>query len=383
MIRHAAYLVVPALLALGMPLAGHAQAPVAAGTSADTAALDRIVADAIATRKAVGVSIAISRGSAPPLLLSYGKADLENDVPVTPASVFRIGSITKQFTAAAIMLLVERGQVSLDDTLYKFIPDFPMADKVTIRQLLTHTSGVHNYTEAASFGTAMMADHTPREMVAYIKALDPVFDFAPGERWNYSNSGFVLLGYIVAQVSGVPYASFIRDNLLTPLGMNDTAIDTIPAIVPHRTHGYSFSPKGEIVNTDYLSMTAPYGAGEIRSTAADLVRWHKGLLGGKVLRPESLALMTTPARLNNGRLSSTSHPAGPRGATEYGFGLVLGTQNGKRTIEHGGAINGFRSQITTLPDEKLTVVMLVNADVAGDVRQRIFDAAVALGQGKK
>jgi CubicO group peptidase (beta-lactamase class C family) len=383
MIRYVGRLAIAGLLAGALPSAVHAQPAAIASASADTATLDKIIGDAIAAKKMVGASIAIARGSEPPLILSYGKADVENDVAVTPASVFRVGSVTKQFTAAAIMLLVERGQVSLDDPIYKFIPDFPMGDKVTIRHLLTHTSGIHNYTTASDIREKMKLDRTPREMVAFIKTLDPVYDFAPGERWNYSNSGFLLLGYIVEEVSGVPYGTFIRDNLLKPIGMNDTATDTIAAIVPHRAHGYSMSEKGEIINTDYLSMTAPYGAGEIRSTAADLVRWHKALLGGKVLKPESLALMTAPAHLNNGKLTSTSYPVGPRGPSEYGFGLVIGTLNGKRTIGHTGSINGFRSQIMTLPDEKLTVVMLVNADVPGDVRERIFDAAVALGQGKK
>jgi CubicO group peptidase (beta-lactamase class C family) len=274
-------------LAAACPVGLQAQpSPVASAAAAgDTAALDRIVADAIAAKQVVGASIGIARGSEPPLILSYGKADIENDVAVSAQSVFRVGSVTKQFTAAAIMLLVERGQVSLDDPIYKFFPDFPMADKVTIRHLLTHTSGIHNYTAAPNIVEAMKQDRTPHEMIAFIKALDPVYDFAPGERYSYSNSGFLMLGAIVEQVSGIPYGTFIRDNLLKPLGMNDTAADTIEAIVPHRAHGYSLSGKGEVVNTGYLSMTAPFGAGEIRSTAADLIRWHKGLLGGSPAPP--------------------------------------------------------------------------------------------------
>lgn len=287
-------------------------------------------------------------------------------------TVFRIGSVTKEFTAAAVLLLGERGKLSIDDPLRKYFPDFPRGGEVTLRHLLTHTSGIHNYTSLADFGPiSSRQDRPAADMVKYIAGSKPLYEFNPGTGWSYSNSGYMLLGAMVEKVSGQRFEDFLEANILDPLDLRDTRIDDLAEIVPNRAEGYEKSkesPSG-FSNASFISMSAAAAAGAMRSTAADLLKWHQALLAGKLLKPESLAMMTQPAPLKDGRLSSLGRigvGASQTPASEYGFGIMMGQRNGRRTIGHGGSINGFNAWLNTFPDDQLTLVLLTNTGGASN-----------------
>lgn len=340
--------------------------------------------EAVRSRTTAGLVVGISDHGRPLVIKGYGSANLETMTPVSADTVFRIGSVTKQFTAAAILLLAERGRLSIDDPLSRFFPGFPRGREVTVRNLLNHTSGIHNYTAQKDFLTlTSRRELMTVQYVDLIAHLETVYDFVPGTSFSYSNSGYMLLGAIVEQVSGQPYANFLQSNVLVPAGLADTKVDDLAEIVPNRASGYEKAPAAPagFVNAEYISMSAAGAAGAVRSTAADLLRWHAALLGGKLLKPASLALMLAPGRLKNGSLASGSAATAP-GATEprsdYGFGLFTGRTKGHRSIGHGGAINGFSAVVTTFPDEAMTVVLL--ADTGGAVSSlapKLYDIVFA------
>lgn len=344
--------------------------------------VDRAVATQLAAHTAPGFAVAIARGGTIVFAKGYGTANLEDGAPVTAQTVFRIGSITKQFTAACILLLAEDGKLAIDDPLAKYLPDFPGADRITLRQMLTHTSGLHNYTTAPDFRTFTQNDRTTAEMVAYIAAQKPEFDFTPGTAYSYSNSGYYLLGAVIEKVSGQSYAAFLKQRVLDPLGLKDTAFDQNADVVPGRAAGYTAKPgtPSGFVNAYYASQSVAGAAGALRSTLADLVRWHNALLGGKLLNPASLAAMTTPGRLSNGRPISANVvaiPGVPPGPPfEYGFGLRLATELGHAAIGHGGAISGYNALVMSYPDSATTIVLLSNADGAAAKLEPSVAAAV-------
>jgi D-alanyl-D-alanine carboxypeptidase len=258
----------------------------------------------------------------------WGFSDIENDVPVTPASVFRIGSITKQFTSAAIMLLVEKGRLSLDDTLGALLPNMPVAwQKATLRQLLNHTSGIPSYTDLGPrWFSRMREDMVPDSLLAF--TAKDTMNFAPGSRWRYDNTGYVLLGMILDRTTGVKYPQYLDDRFFKPLGLSATMYCSTEPIIKHRAQGYARQGK-QLVNSAYLGMTQPYSAGALCSTVGDLVKWTRALHGGDVVSSTSLAQMTTPI--------------GAAIMSHYGFGLGVDSLAGHRRIGHGGGINGFLS----------------------------------------
>ena len=291
----------------------------------------------------------------------YGSANLEWDVPNTPATKFRLGSITKQFTAAGILLLEERGQLSLDDPVKKHMPDAPAAwDKVTIHHLLTHTSGIPSFTSFPEQPSLNPLPTFPKQTVRRFR--DKPLEFEPGQQFRYNNSGYVLLGYLMERISGQSYADFIRQNIFQPLEMKDSGYDSAAALIPRRAAGYRLGRKGAPVNAHFIHMTIPYSAGALYSTTEDLVRWQHGLFGGKLLKAGSLEKMTTPFK------------------RDYALGVVVSTVKGHKKIEHGGGIDGFNTQLAYYPDDKLIVAVLANLngpapyDIAGKV------AALALGE---
>nr|WP_294169714.1 serine hydrolase domain-containing protein [uncultured Sphingomonas sp.] len=330
------------------------------------AAVDRIAAEALAAGEAAGFAVAVVEDGRVRLARGYGFADLEQRTPVSADTVFRIGSVTKEFTAAGVLLLAERGRLSLDDRLAKFVPDFPRAGEVTIRQLLNHTSGIRNYTSVPDFLPAVSPrDYTTADFIKVIGAVDPLYDFAPGTSWSYSNSGYFLLGAVIERVSGQRYADFLQTNMFRPLGLLHTKPDDLGEIVSGRAEGYDKDPArpGAFRNAGHLSMSVAAAAGAMRSTAGDLARWHEALLGGRVLKPESLALMTTPGRLADGRLASLARPAAqtiPGVVSDYGLGIATSVRDGRRGIGHGGSINGFNAALQTYPEIRTTVVLLTN-----------------------
>jgi CubicO group peptidase (beta-lactamase class C family) len=233
-----------------------------------------------------------------------------------------LGSITKQFTAAAILILEDRGKLKTSDRVRKYLPDAPAAwDEITIYNLLTHTSGLPEFTSLADFPRIKLSGCTP--MQSYARLRDKTLDFQPGERFFYSNSNYILLGYLIEQILGDSYEEFLKRNVFTPLGMKDTGYDS-HALIPRRASGYSANFEG-MVNADYVDMTVPYAAGALYSTTEDLLRWEQGLLDGKLLSAASLKKMTTPFK------------------ETYACGLSVRTINGHKLIAHAGGIDGFEA----------------------------------------
>jgi CubicO group peptidase (beta-lactamase class C family) len=290
----------------------------------------------------------------------YGFADLEWQIPNSPTTKFRLGSLTKQFTAASILLLAERGKLNIDDPVSKYMPDAPAAwSKVTIYNVLTHTSGIPSFTGFPDYASTEWKDTTPTELVARFR--DKPLDFEPGTKFFYSNSGYVLLGYLIEKISGQTYADFVQQNIFTPLGMSDTGVDSNAAILPKRAQGYAPSPKG-VVHAGYISMTIPLSAGALYSTTGDLLKWEQALFGGKVLKPESLVKMTTPFK------------------NDYGFGVSIRTANSHKVITHNGGIEGFNTSLNFYPDEKLTVIVLGNLTTGTPDQIANYLGKAALGE---
>ncbi|NNE90072.1 MAG: beta-lactamase family protein [Verrucomicrobiales bacterium] len=300
--------------------------------------------------RVVGVSIGIARGDEIVHLKGYGTADLENDVAATEKGVYRIGSITKMFTAAAILLLVEEEKLNLDDPLSKFIPDYPepVGDEVTVLHLLQHTSGIFSFTDIPNRRLQMRMDVKHEEVVERFK--DKPVHFEPGEKFRYCNSGYFLLGMIIEKVSGQKYGAFLEERIFQPLDLKSTYLDRNLRVIPHRVRGYA--KWGEnTVNANYTSMTQPFSAGAMASTAGDLIHWQRALVNGDLLKPESYEQMTTAGERNDGK------------SIPYGLGCFVnpGDDNKPKQIWHGGGIPGFISELVYFPESDLTIVILTNS----------------------
>lgn len=334
---------------------------IAAGSTAGGVSprMQQVVNSFVADKSFMGTVLVVKDGKTL-LDQGYGFADLEWQIKNVPEAKFRLGSLTKQFTAAGILLLEERGKLRVEEPVKRYMPNAPAAwDKITIYDLLTHTSGIPNFTNFPEYGPTEWKDTTPTELVARFK--DKPLDFEPGTKFSYSNSGYVVLGSVIETITGESYGEFLKRNIFTPLGMEDTGMDRTTMILPRRAQGYSPGPGG-IVHAGYTSMTIPFSAGALYSTTGDLLKWEQGLFGGKVLTAGSLAKMTTPFKEN------------------YGFGLFVATLEGHKVIQHGGGIEGFNTAMSYYPDDKLTVIVLAN--VNGAAPDQIADdlSKVALGQ---
>ena len=241
-------------------------------------------------------TVLVARGDEILLNKGYGQANVEWNIPNTPATKFRLGSLTKQFTAASILLLEERGKLAIEDPLSKHMADVPAAwSAITLHHLLTHTSGIPNVTSLPEFATYQPFATTVEKTIALVR--DKPLDFAPGDRMSYSNSGYLVLSHLVERISGQSYETFLTANILDPLGMKDTGLDSNATIIPRRAAGYTSSATG-LVNAGFVHMSVPHGAGAMYSTTEDLLRWERGLFGGKVVSAASLRKMTTPFKNN-------------------------------------------------------------------------------------
>src|SRR5579871_4957161 len=321
---------------------------------AQNASLEAIVQPYVSAKTFMG-TVLVARGNDILINKGYGMANLEWDIPNSPPTKFRLGSITKQFTAACILLLEERGKLKIDDPVKKYMPDAPAAwDKITIFHVLTHTSGIPSFTGFPDYRSTEAFATTPEKLVARFR--DKPLDFQPGEKWSYSNSGYVLLGYLIEKLSGESYARFVQENLFTPQGMADSGYDSHAAIIRHRASGYA-PEAGGIVNAGYIDMTIPHAAGALYSTTEDLLRWERALFGGKVLSAESLRKMTTPFKNN------------------YAFGLGVKETGGRKLISHNGGIEGFNTFLGYYPAEKVTVVVLgnLNSRVIEEIAAKLGD----------
>jgi len=297
-----------------------------------------------------GAAVLVARNGKILFQHGYGLANLEHRVPVTPETKFRIGSITKQFTASAILKLREQGKLELDDKLSKFIPDFPRGDEVTIHHLLTHTSGIHSYTSKQGFLETVPLFIEAEDLIQSFKN-DP-YDFDPGKKWSYNNSGYFLLGYIVEKVSGRSYEDFLRANFFDPLGMTNTGVHHGREVLAHEAQGYAYEG-GTIKKALNWDMSRAGGAGSLYSTVGDLYRWNEAVFNRKVLSEASLNTAFTPVKTAENQNETIEEG--------YGYGWGIGKLRGLRQIHHSGGLNGFLSDLARVPEEKFTVVVLANA----------------------
>lgn len=274
---------------------------------------------------------------------ALGFANREWNIPNNIETKFRIGSITKQFTSAAILQLVEKGKLSLDDKLSKFFPDFPKADSVTIHMLLNHTSGIRSYTDIKNFRLIAPLPYAKDSVIALVSRES--YDFSPGTKYTYSNSGYFILGYIIEKVSGQSYSNYI-DNMVKKIGLKNTGVDRLDSIMPNRAYGYVTSPNG-YKNAPFISMEFPFSAGAIFSTVDEIYQWQKALFSGKVVSESLLKKMTT-AYLN-----------------KYGYGLHLDTLHKHPFVGHTGAITGFNSSSEYYPADDLYIIVFTN-NTAGE-----------------
>jgi len=298
-----------------------------------------------------GAAVLVARDGKIIFSKGYGMANIAQGQAVTPETAFRIGSVSKQFTAAAIMRLMEAGKLKLDDTLSRFYPDFPKGDKVTFYHLLTHTSGIRSYTDEPEFMGAVTRRCNADSLIAKI-AKKP-YDFEPGTSWHYNNSAYFILGELIAKISEKSYADFLNDTFFKPLGMQHTDVYSRKNRPGIEATGYSqFSGNTEpALNWD---MGWAGGAGVLYSTVGDLFLWTQALMDGRVLSSEWKEKAFTPATLNNGSKAET------RLGGDYGFGWLMAETNGKKRIGHGGGLHGFLSDLNFFPDENVVVVVLTN-----------------------
>lgn len=302
--------------------------------------IDEIVSFRVANKEFSG-SVLIAKGDDIVFNKSYGLANIEWAVPNTTTTKFRLGSITKQFTAAAILLLEEDGKLNLEDPVRVHWPEAPRAwEKVTIFHLLTHTSGMAPPDEAWRF-----SEGPAEETVGHFR--DRPLEFEPGSEFRYSNSGFILLAYLIERISGQSYSDFLQERILTPLGMKDSGVESNGPIVANRASGYADSENGW-VHGAYLSMPSSIGSGAVYSTTEDLLRWTRGLFGGRLLKANSLEKMLTPFK------------------DDFALGVEVSNENGHKVIRHGGSIEGFNALLAYYPDDEMTLAVLANLEGAAD-----------------
>ena len=341
-------LLVATVVATSLPAGAQQPAttpPTPPSRGAVVARLDSLVTDFVASVPAAGATVAVVRGSDTLLLRGVGERDRERRLHADRSTVYRVGSITKQFTAAAVMQLVERGAVSLSDPVTRYLPQYEQWSGVTIGRLLNHTSGIHSYTASPSWQKTWANDLTTAELVAFVA--NDTLDFPIGTKYRYNNTGYVLLGMVLEKVTGKSYADYMRDNFFTPLGMRSATY--CPSRPTSDTHAAGYDLKeGALVSTTYLSMTHPHAAGALCMSVPDFLRWQTALTSGRVVSPATYTLMTTPDTLVGG------------GKQNYGFALVPGMLGTHRMIQHGGDVNGFSVQQMWFPDDSLRVVVFTN-----------------------
>lgn len=318
---------------------------------ASAAKVDEIVKAEMKLQRIPGVSLAIVKEGQIVLAKGYGLANVEHQVPTKPETIFQSGSMGKQFTSMAVMMLVEDGKLSLSDSITKYFPDSPDSWKnITVRHLLTHTAGTTDYPRDFDF----RRDYTEAELLKRAQAVPLAFQ--PGEKWSYSNLGYLLLGILINKASGQFYGDYLQERVFRPLGMTTARIISEADIVPNRAAGYQLV-KGELKNQNWVSPTLNTTAdGALYLTVCDMAKWDAALYTEKLVKKESLAAMWTPVKLNDGKNE------------KYGFGWALGEVRGHRRIEHGGTWQGFRSYITRYVDDKLTVIVFANLRQANPSR---------------
>jgi D-alanyl-D-alanine carboxypeptidase len=356
----------PAPAPVRAPAATAPASPPGAGEQDIAARIDSLAAPLFKPNEP-GATIIVTRAGQTVYRKAFGMADQAAGRAMTPDTVLRLGSITKQFTATAILMLAEEGKLSVSDDITKFLPDYPTRGKhITVEHLLTHTSGIVSYTSKPTFGAVMNQDMTVAQMIATFSN-DPL-DFEPGTRHLYNNSGYFLLGAIIEKVSGMPYAKFVEQRIFVPLGMNQSAYEGHerskgPRAAGHTRNKTGFEPSAP------LSMALPYAAGALVSSVDDLARWDAAITSGKLLKAASYQKAFTAYTLADGK------------RTGYGYGWGIGKLRGMPMIAHGGGINGFSTFALRLPEQQLYVAVLTNADSGLPSAEQLALKAAAIAAG--
>ncbi len=317
---------------------------------------------------APGATVIVVRDGETLLRAGYGMANLELEVAMEPDMVLGLGSVTKQFTAVALLMLAQEGKVKLDAPLTDYLPDYPQGSApITLRHLLTHTSGIQSYTAMDNFLDQVAHKFTVDEMIDRFK--DEPMNFAPGEKYAYNNSAYFLLGAVIEKVSGMSYEEFIEERIFAPLGMEHSYYGDPEQVVPRRASGYGGRP-GAYRNARYIDMSQPYSAGALLSTVDDLAKWDAALYGDTLLPAQRLQEAWTAAKLNDGR------------SIHYGFGWSVTDYEGYTVLRHGGAIFGFVSHVVRIPEAKIFVAVLSNNPVLppGPGELALRAALMALGK---
>ena len=331
---------------------------IASSASADK--VDDFIKTEMERRQVPGLSVAVVRNGEIVKAQGYGLSNVELNVAATPETIYQSGSVGKQFTATLVMMLIEEGKLSLNDPIGKHIPEAPASWKdITVRHLLTHTSGISNRLYETM---NMRQDYTEDELLREIAAVP--LDFQPGEKWNYSNPGYVTLGILIHKVSGKFYGDLLREKVFGPLGMTTARVIDEADIIPNRAAGYRLVD-GQLKNQEWVAPKLNTTAdGALYLTVFDMAKWDAALYTEKLLKRESLDLMWTPVKLNDGK------------TMQYGFGWMFGETNGHRVIRHGGGWQGFSTHIARWVDKKLTVIVLTN--LAGAPSGTIADGVAGL-----
>ena len=331
-----------ALATAGLVAPLHAQSGSSAAGVRDT--VDRYITAEMAAMHIPGVALAVVKGGTVIKAQGYGSADLENGIPVTPETVFKIGSVSKQFIATGIMLLVQDGRISVDDPVSKHIPGTPESwGGITLRHFLTHTSGVIRE------GPAFDPFKVQADSVVIQSAFPRPLEFAIGSKWQYCNVCYFTLADVITRVSGQPWDVFLTERIFRPSGMAATRTTTTTVLVPRRSRGYAWRDSSYVNAPEYPALR-PSGA--FLSTVVDLAKWEAALYREDVVTRASREAMWTPARLTDG----TTHG--------YGYGWMLDSLDGHRRIHHGGTLGGFRAMFARFPDDSLTVIVLTNSSLA-------------------
>jgi D-alanyl-D-alanine carboxypeptidase len=315
-----------------------------------TGQIDKLVTDTLARTGVPSASIAIVKDGTVVYVKTYGDAKLEPKTPATTAMRYSIGSISKQFTAAAILLLQEQGKLSLDDKVAKYIPDLTRANEVTIRQLLSHTSGYQDYWPQ-DYVMKPMLEPTSARKIMDTWAKKPL-DFEPGTKWQYSNTGYVIAGAIVEKVAGVPFFKFMQQKIFTPLGMTSVADIDQELLKSSDPIGYKRYALGPLRVAPKEGKGWLFAAGQLAMTAQDLAKWDMSIIEGKLMKPASYLELGREVLLKNGL------------GTNYGLGVNVSSALGRRALSHGGEVSGFTAQNIVFPDDRVAVVVLVNQDAA-------------------
>lgn len=314
--------------------------------------IDSMVISIFQDNKAPGGVLLVSHKGKPIYRKAFGKANVELNVDMNAENIFQIGSMTKQFTALSILQLQEQGKLGVMDAVSKYLPNYPNGDKIKIHHLLTHTSGIKDFTKMRSIMSIAKNDISPKELVDFFK--DQPVDFQPGEKFDYNNSGYVLLGYLIELISGVGYEEYVQKNIFNKLKMNNSRYSNDRAIIKNRAYGYH--KRGVLTNKIYISLSIPYASGSLMSNVDDLLKWQEAIKNNHLLSPQTTKQLFTNYKLNSGR------------KINYGYGWHLKDLNSLPTYEHGGSIFGFKSMGVYVPSLDLYVVGLSNCDCNSPTR---------------